>query len=558
MTNRMLSRIDGRSLSAVLVLIALALACPQARAGGVVSACNEPGLKAALFGGGAVTFSCSGTITVLGGTILVSADTSIDGSGQNVTVSGGGKVQVFVVNSGVTLSLNNITVADGIAGLGGAGGAGILNNGTVNVTNCTFQGNTGTPANGGGIYNNGELTVTNCSFNNNSAGGQLGSLVMIASGGGIYNNGDLTVTNSTFQGNKSYEGGGISSNGGSLQVANSVFYNNSGLVGGGIYNRGSNANGSGVLGGRIFNPGSNASVLNSTFSGNLGSSIYNDSGGTAILTNTTLANTGTADSPNVVNLGTLTLQDTILRGAGSGGVNCSGSVIDGGGNLRWPISDSSCVGSYGNPVLGILENNGGPTWTMALRTGSAAIGTAFPSLCPSTDQRGYLRPSHCSIGAYEAVSPFTMVMGSQAQFIGFQTSLLFPIAVVKLRIAVIEPLTESLNPNLWLGSDGNHLNPQLGSQVFTLHRAVVDRLSEFIVDSKQLIYINNLVAADRTLAAVAINDKGCATVSSPTATAPPSCTQAVAELAAGDTSAGMGEYGQAIAHYGKAWQATSQ
>ena len=84
-----------------------------------------------------MTFSCSGTIT-LTSTLAIAADTTIDGSGQNVVISGGGAVGVFVVNPGVTLNLNKLTVADGKADEGG----GILNDGgTVTVSNSTFSGN---------------------------------------------------------------------------------------------------------------------------------------------------------------------------------------------------------------------------------------------------------------------------------------------------------------------------------------------------------------------------------------------------------------------------------
>ena len=76
-------------ITAVLLAVTLALALPAspAQAGGVVSICDEAHLRAALTGGGAVTFACSGTIT-LTQPITITADTTIDGSGQAVTISG--------------------------------------------------------------------------------------------------------------------------------------------------------------------------------------------------------------------------------------------------------------------------------------------------------------------------------------------------------------------------------------------------------------------------------------------------------------------------------------
>src|SRR6202041_1386914 len=46
-------------------------------------------------------------------------------------------------------------------------------------------------------------------------------------------------------------------------------------------------------------------------------------------------------------------------------------------------------------------NNGGPTQTMALLTGSPAINAGDPNGAPSTDQRGVLRDASPDIGAFE-------------------------------------------------------------------------------------------------------------------------------------------------------------
>ena len=122
----------------ILVLLALAVPASPAHAGGVVSVCDEAHLRAALAGGGTVTFSCSGTIT-LTAEITIAADTTIDGSGQTVTISGNNAVRVFTVNSGVTLNLNELTVANGQR-LAYGGGI-VQRGGTVTVSNSTFSGN---------------------------------------------------------------------------------------------------------------------------------------------------------------------------------------------------------------------------------------------------------------------------------------------------------------------------------------------------------------------------------------------------------------------------------
>jgi hypothetical protein len=62
-----------------------------------------------------------------------------------------------------------------------------------------------------------------------------------------------------------------------------------------------------------------------------------------------------------------------------------------------------------DPLLGLLQDNGGATPTQALWPGSPAIDYGDPSRCPVADQRGIVRPADgdgdssavCDIGAYE-------------------------------------------------------------------------------------------------------------------------------------------------------------
>jgi hypothetical protein len=109
----------------ILIVLTLALSATPAHAGGLVTVCDEAHLLAALAGGGTVTFACSGTIT-LTATVVISADTTIDGSGQVVTISGNDAVRVFTVNPDAALKMNQLTIADGNDN--GGGGGGIYNN----------------------------------------------------------------------------------------------------------------------------------------------------------------------------------------------------------------------------------------------------------------------------------------------------------------------------------------------------------------------------------------------------------------------------------------------
>lgn len=66
-----------------------------------------------------------------------------------------------------------------------------------------------------------------------------------------------------------------------------------------------------------------------------------------------------------------------------------------------------------DPQLGALQDNGGPTFTMALSAGTPAVDAADPRCDAPTDQRGVARPqgTRCDIGAFElqvAASPSTL------------------------------------------------------------------------------------------------------------------------------------------------------
>jgi len=383
--------------------------------------------------GDTINFSCSGTIT-LAATITIAKNLTINGDGQTVTISGGNAVRVFIVNAGVSLTLNNLTIANGKIFAGDHGG-GISNAGTLAITNSTFSGNSTTTGYGGGINNNGTgtLTVTNSAFSGNSA--------PLAGGGGIFNSGTLTVTNSIFSGNSassSGNGGGIYNNSGTATITNSSFSVNSATNwGGGIYiNAGAvtltnstfSGNGAYKGGGIYIYTGATMTLTNSTFSGNNsspnggtvgtgpgGGGIYNL--GTLNITNSTFSGNSASPGGGIYNDGiaggTTTLRNTIVANNMTG--NCYGTITADSYNLD---SDGSCDNATQKTTvqinLGALANNGGSTQTFALLTGSSAIDAGNDTVCAAAvgsptygagglDQRGVSRPqgAHCDIGSYE-------------------------------------------------------------------------------------------------------------------------------------------------------------
>ena len=180
---------------------------------------------------------------------------------------------------------------------------------------------------GGGIDNNhATLTITNSTLSNNSA----------TAGGGINSDGEasgsatLTITNSTLSGNSATGGGGIYNFHATLTITNSTLSGNSATTGGGILNSGFDGSATLSIGGTVLNAGGS------------GANIFNNSGTVTSL-----------------------------------GYNLSSD--DGGGFLTGPGDQINT-----NPMLGLLQNNGGPTFTHALLVGSPAIDAGRPEF----DQRG--------------------------------------------------------------------------------------------------------------------------------------------------------------------------
>ena len=266
-----------------------------------------------------------------GGTLTIN-NSSITGNVLEYQGSGVG------ISSSGTLIINNSIIRDNISGKGQTDGGGIDSSGMLEITNSTIDDNSvGGP--GGGISNSGNAIITSSTISGNSSGGGYpGPQTGPGFGGGILNGGTLTITNSTISGNSALTinqgpgcGGGIG-NSGSLQIANSTISGNSGANGGAICNH--------AVPLQIAN-----SILNA---GDLGENIFNDGG-------------------------TIT----------SLGYNLSSD--NGGGYLNGPGDQTNT-----NPILGPLQNNGGPTQTHRPYPQSPAIDAGDPNFTPPPfyDQRG--------------------------------------------------------------------------------------------------------------------------------------------------------------------------
>jgi hypothetical protein len=120
-----------------------------------------------------------------------------------------------------------------------------------------------------------------------------------------------------------------------------------------------------------------------------GGGIFNSRGLASAFVNTIVANNTAvqASSNNCLNRGTIV----------SRGHNIDSQNSD---NFTDPTDQVNT-----NPLLGPLQNNGGPTQTCAIGDNSPAFDRGDNNFMPATDQRGIPRPqgTSCDIGAYELV-----------------------------------------------------------------------------------------------------------------------------------------------------------
>jgi len=192
-----------------------------------------------------------------------------------------------------------------------------------------------------------------------------------AYGAGLYSESTLSLANSTISGGNAIAGTGGGGNGNGTGGA---IYNVSDLA---LYSctiASNNATGSTLdTGGGIYNQGT-LGITNSTIAGNqadYAGGLY----GFATLANTIVAgNTAGTYGPDIE--GTITSMDYNLI------QSTNGLILHGA---------TSHVLLRTNALLGPLQDNGGPTFTMALLPGSPAIdqGLSFGLLA---DQRGFARP----------------------------------------------------------------------------------------------------------------------------------------------------------------------
>jgi CSLREA domain-containing protein len=399
-------------------------------------------------GSGGGVYASNGSLTIINSLINGNRVTGTagggalrDSSGVNVTITdstlaGNSTVTAGANGGAINHTSGRLTISNSFIGLPGQGNSAALNGGGISassgtsltITNSSLVNNMAGDDGGGIDATNTIIYITDTSFLSNTiAPGAAGDGGAIRSDGG----GTATLVNVTVSGNVAAHGGGLLNLDATMTIISSTLRYNTARNGNGgaidnrresgaptliitdtsIYsNTATNGAGGGV---RSNGTSAVVSITNGTISFNTatkdgGGGVRNSSGSTTTLTNVTVANntqTGSAGH-GLRNTATLQLKNVILVNPPSGG-NCSGAMTSLGGNLS---SDTSCsltgAGDLNNvnPLLGELQDNGGPTWTHALQSGSPAINAGNNSGCPAADQRGVARDGQCDIGAYEFVN----------------------------------------------------------------------------------------------------------------------------------------------------------
>ncbi|MGB2692261.1 MAG: IPTL-CTERM sorting domain-containing protein [Thermodesulfobacteriota bacterium] len=377
----------------------------------IIDAEGDPDETTINLGGGTYTLTAiNNSIIADVGLPIITTNVIINGNGSRIHRSdapGTPEFRILIFDDDEnTLTINDLTISNGIANSFGAGGLANQSDGTVNIHNSVIENNLLTNSFGaGGLSNNsnGTMNIYDSIIQDNRSI----SSSSLASGVNNNSNGLMTITRTTVRRNITesiaffVSGGGVHNNSnGDMFITESAIYDNMGIRGGGLNN---NSNG-------------NVTVVNTTLSNNTaideGGNIFNNSNGDIFIDSSTISegNSQSNEGSNIFDRdsdGQIFLLNTIIANPVVG-TNCAGApIVSDGYNMETQNTcNLNAVGDQPNtnPMLGPLAVDGGPTATHALSNDSPAIDTGNVNCPPpGTDQRGIIRPqlSRCDIGAYE-------------------------------------------------------------------------------------------------------------------------------------------------------------
>ena len=273
-------------------------------------------------------------------------------------------------------------------------------------------------------------------------------------------------------------------------------------------------------------------VTDSTVSGNFAGSGggLGNFGSTVIFTNVTLSgNFATDDGGGIYASGATAVGNTIVAGNTapvatdmSGAMSSQGHNLIGDGTGGSGYSPTDLVGSMTDPIdplLAPLQNNGGPTPTMALSPDSPALNAGDPAQLGSPEQRGVVRSGGVNIGAYQASASSFVISAPDMVTAGVPFDVTVTVVDVFGEVAVgyrgtLTFSTSDLDPGVVLPADyaftsadggihtftdtgrGETTLVTLGDQMLT----VTDTADDTLTSSATVTVITGGVHADSTLA----------------------------------------------------------
>ena len=262
-------------------------------------------------------------------------------------------------------TVGTMTLRDSIVSYNTATGAGgFANTGTADFTNSTVSSNTAIDA-AGGIGNLGTLTISNSYISRNPVSGDA------SVGGGIFNGADgtLDLTFSTVSNNiatgEQFGGGAGIFNLGWFTVGNSTISGNIATGGGGIFNSG-----------RLIVSDSTVSGNSAFLGGGIVSATFGDIDATLTVINSTVSgNTTTGDGGGLLNFfGTTDINNTTIssnsstQGTGGGGHNSEGTMT---------LTNSTVSGNSALSYGGILNQDTMHLLNSTVTGNSASTGGGF-------------------------------------------------------------------------------------------------------------------------------------------------------------------------------------
>jgi hypothetical protein len=330
---------------------------------------------------------------------------------SRLTLQGAGAGSTFIEGASFTaldslggdIAIQGVTIRDASRGV-------FVSTGKLTLRDCAVTGHAGAAVE---AAKRTRVTIENCLVSDNGGSSGLHAAA-------IHSRGAVTIVRSEIRDNQS---GGVAAEG-KIKVVDSTIHGN-GLSG--VSVNGGTITGSTISGNGVAFPhegveigldasrGGSVKISNSTISGNngVGLSVFHRYG--AVLDQVTIANNadpspgaltgGIGSTSKRVVLRRTIVADNLPNDCSTPTSPYAGLVRFSGVNLMETPGGCLTAGTApitADPVLGPLQDNGGPTATQALLPGSPAIGASTTG-CGGVDQRGVARTSPCDLGAYETL-----------------------------------------------------------------------------------------------------------------------------------------------------------